>query len=232
MRQISERTTLQEAQTKNVWEEVAKLQKALATAEAGTAPVRMDMADDDRPPNPTFLKVRAGDSVSFEAVKEAVDKLTFQAGTPSDGREVIGERKFFSLQFKGEVGLAAGRARKVLQIIKFGGAGGRFQKLVAGGQPLWVDPDKSPKQERTEAGGRRLKKLIAEVYSTRNVGLFHDEAVVAIDAKPLVRVCSPSPDSIFLEWHPDHPGEGIDRARIESEFATRFPLRGRDPWGG
>ena len=174
----------------------------------------------------------AAEHASFDAVKETVGQVALQGGIPADGWEVIGTRKFFSVQFKGDSGIAGNRARKLLQVVKFGGPGGRFQKLVAGGAPLWIDPDKSPEQERIEAGGRRLKKLMSEVYPAANIGLFHDDAIIAFDTKPLVRVCSPSPDSIFLEWHPGHPAPGIDRARIEAEFTTRFPPRGCDPWGG
>ena len=233
--EVKERTTKIEAEHKAMFAQIAVLQEKLGAHERGAPSTRLDAADDDRTPNPTFLKFRTMVDVTVADVVAKVQELTLGAkmeqGAPGQVWEVIGERRTFAIQFRGTDALASARAKTLYQYTKVGGPGGRYLPIKMAGSDAFLDPDKSPKTESTEAAGRRLRKVVAEAYPQLNVRLIHDEAFVTIDHVPAVRVFSPSPDEVSLEWHSRFLHPDVDRAHVAAAFDNAFSV-GRSRWRG
>ena len=215
--------------------QIAVLQEKLGAHERGTPSTRLDSADDDRDPNTTFLKLRTLVDVAHADVVAMVAELAkgakMEQGVPGQLWEVVGEKRNFAVQFKGSDPLATSRAKTMYQYTKVGGPGGRYLPIKLGGSDAFLDPDKSPKTERTEAAGRRLRKVFAEAYPNLNVRLIHDEAYITVAHVPAVRVLSPTPDSVSLEWHPRFTHPDVDRAHIAAAFNNAFSV-GRARWCG
>jgi len=232
---VKQRATKVEAEHKAMWTQIKVLQEKLGAHERGAPSARIDAADDDRSPNPTFLKFRTMADVSIADVQAKVQELSVSArleqGSPGQIWEVIGERRNYVIQFKGDDTVASARAKTLFQYTKVGGPGGKYVPIKIAGGDVYLDPDKSPKTERTEAAGRRLRKVVAEACPHLNVRLIHDEAFITIEHVPAVRVLSPSPDEVALEWHARFNHPDVDRAHIETSFNNAFSV-GRSRWCG
>ena len=215
--------TVEQSQ-KKMKEDINKLQRALAVAESAATEVvqQLELEQFDRQPDPAVLRANTSESVAKEAVLAAFATLFKDADIPDDGFEMVGGTmgisKNFTFRLLGAPGLAARRARKVLDMRRRpdGSWAPNPQVTTPLGRriDIFLSPDKSPKQLRTELGGRRLFKAFKSAHPNKTVHLDKRAGMVSIDWHPCARVVpAQEQNSYTVQWNPTV----VIRAQIDKE---------------
>ena len=179
----------------------------------------------DRSPNPTVLKANAKVHISKDAVTSAFTTLVEKVSLPADCFKVIGSPvgQYFTFQFLGAPNLAQLRSRKVLQCLRLeDGSWDRFLVRHPEGSlvQVFLGPDKSPKQIRTEILSKKLASILEskgfqEVHANRRQGQ------VCVSWRPLCMVEVVGRESADILWDTEFSSQlGIDRASVHSAFKT------------
>ena len=112
----------------------------------------------------------------------------------------------FSIRFAGPDGLAARRARKCLQVRRQPDGTWRPNPVVVSPMgrrvEIYISLDKSPKQFRTEQGGRKLLKAFKAVHPNRNTHLDRRSGMVSVDWSLCAKIIpNPEPSSYVVQWN-------------------------------
>jgi len=201
----------EEAQ-KKMKDDIERIRAALAVAESAAADVTAAIQNDefDRDPDPTIIRLNAAESVAHESVKTAVSEWIALADIVDDQWELQGDPRGISRNFviklRGAPGLAARRVKKCLGLRR--NADGSWRPNMKVTSPLgreievYVSPDKSPKQLRTEQGGRRLLKAFRAVHPNKATHLDKRSGMVSVEWKPCARVTpNAEPNSYVVMWN-------------------------------
>ena len=199
------------------------LETRLAVAEQ-VEPIASD-SNFDRPPNPTVVKANAKVHLSKEAVTAAFATLVEKVSLPADCFKVNGSPvgQYFTFQFLGAPNLARDRARKVLQSLRQeDGSWDRFLVKNPEGSlvQVFLGPDKSPKQVKTEILSKKLAAIIEakgfnEVHANRRQGQ------VCVSWRPLCMVEITGRESADILWDTEYAVQiKIDRASVHNAFQT------------
>lgn len=227
---LSRRIAASEAEQANTKGDLVRLQRALAVAESAAADATRAINEDefDRNPDPTILRCNLSESVSRDAVRAALAPLMEDASIAQDQWEIPGPpagiARNFVVSFKGTAGLAARRARKVLDMRRL--ASGEWRPNPQVTTPLnravdvYISPDKSPKQLRTEQGGRKLFKAFKAVHAGKTSHLDKKTGMVSIDWHPCAKVIpNPEPNSWVVQWNPSVVARAsIDKPSVMAAF--------------
>ena len=176
----------------------------------------------DRAPDPTILRINAGEMIAHGAVLEAVRRLAREATLKYEQWELAGPpdgiSRNFTLRLSGADGLASRRARKILDLRRNPDGSWRDNPTVMSplgrNIELYISPDKSPKQLRTEQGGRKLLKAFKAVHPNKSFHLDKRAGVVSVDWSPVAKV-EPKIEvnQSTVHWIPGT----IERANIDKE---------------
>eukprot|EP00973_Karenia_brevis_P031113 4292142-Karenia_brevis.AAC.1 len=136
--------------------------------DARAAPDGFD-ADYSRAANPTILKANCKITVSKSRFVEGIK--TWLVDFENGSWEVLGSdlpSKSWSLHFKGTTQAGRRNAEKAINLLKPKAKGGEWEKVLVvatddSRQQLFVQPDKSKKQDRLEFCARKLRLACQEV---------------------------------------------------------------------
>ena len=100
---------------------------------------------------------------------------------------------------------------------------------------IYISPDKSPKQLRTELGGRRLLKAFRAVIPNSACHLDKRSGQVSVRWKPCARVIpqpsSGSDASYIIQWNVAAVSElQIDKPQIQSAFDSDMGSQSAVQW--
>ena len=134
----------------------------------------------------------------------------------------------FLLKFKGEGNIGAQSAATALASLREEDPDSqepKWKELWAKGPSgsdlrVYVGPDKSPKQERTEILSKRLAGILKPRLPTKDVFARRVEGVITIDWVPMVRVEVVSQSEVQIKWNKDFETEnpGINKGEILEAF--------------
>ena len=199
------------------------IEQRLATAES-SEPQPLDDTF-DRPANPTLIKTNSKALIAKEALESEFCKLVERNKLPSDCFKINGPpvSQYFTIQFLGAANLASGRANLVLRGLKQDdGTWERF--LVQDPQKqlvqVYLGPDKSPKQVKTEVLAKRLLSVL-EGFRFENLHLNRRSGQVLCNWRPLAMVHIESKESSELMWDKAFASElELDTQKVYSTFKT------------
>ena len=216
---------------------LADVQRRLGAAEQEErpSPSQLDLLDDDREPDLSIIRIRCQVQVTKANVKDALAGLLQDASVPEADVELSGRDvgKSFQWKFKGKVGPL--RAKKALQIAANRGDWRTFYAASPSGpQQLFIDQDKSPKQDRLEMAGRRLKQAVVGLVSnSKKVDLRKKDATVFLDGKPVAKASTNAPEEFAVVFHhavlQEHQ---LDAAAVRAAFNATINKGAADgtPW--
>ena len=134
----------------------------------------------------------------------------------------------FVLLVKGGRDIAVPRALALTRALK--DAAGRwrnFQSTDTNGNvvPIFINPDKSPKQIRTEVQCKHLHKILKDRYPNRNWKAFRARGEIHCDAVKIVRLeINGQADPTKLQWN--HKALGsiaeVDREAVGNAFSALY----------
>ena len=221
---LSTRADAVEDAQKSMKLDIERLQRALSVAEATTteATRAMDEEDFERQPDRCILRLNTAESVARDAVKMAITPLLEEAGLTEAQWNMMGQgggiAKNFTIRFCGAEGLAARRAKKVLDMRRQPDGSWRPNPQVV--TPLqrqvdiYISPDKNPKQLRTEQGCRRLFRAFKAVHPGKTVHQDKRSGVISVDWHACAKVVpSPEPNVYTVQWNVSV----LDRAGVNKQ---------------
>lgn len=227
---LNARTAKLEEDQKKMDENVQRLQAALAVAESTTAEASRAVADEafDRAPDLTLVRVNASESVSHTVVKDAIKVLMTEADMKNEAWELLGNpagiARNFTIKLCGAEGLAVRRAKKFMDLRRDAAGAWRSNPTVrtplGRDVELFLSPDKSPKQLRTEQAGRKLLRAFRAVHPNRSVHLDKRAGTVSVDWVLCAKVVpNPEPGSTTVQWNVAALEQtGVSKCQIMSVF--------------
>ena len=200
-----------------------KIEQRLATAES-SQPQPLDDSF-DRAPNPTLIKTNSKALIAKEALESEFAILAAKSNLAPDSFKIMGPpvAQYFTIQFLGTPNLAAARANMVLRSLKQDdGTWSRF--LVKDPQdmqvPVFLGPDKSPKQIRTEVLAKRLATVL-EGFKLEDLHVNRRRGQVSYKWRPLCMVHIESRDKPELLWDAAYAKEiKLDTQAVYNSFKT------------
>ena len=207
--------------------DLAKMQDALALTEATAAQtVRVFQEEDfDRQPDLTLVRPNASELVARPAVLDSIKPWLSDAGFQEDHWGMIGGSSGISrncpVRSAGPDGLASRRARKCLQVRRQPDGTWRPNPMVVSPMgrrvEIYISPDKSPKQLRTEQGGRL--KAFKAVHPNKNTHLDKRSGMVPVGWSPCAKtIPNPEPNSCVVQWNV----AVLDRAGVSKQDVMNF----------
>lgn len=219
------RLAKQEADTVKLWAAVEKLNSGLAIAEKAVVDrSALDAEEFDRAPDLGIIRIGAPSLVARDAVRTALEPWLADAGLDDPKFQltgpVVGQK--FSIRVLGQAGLAAKLAQKALELLRLPDGSWREPAAVSptGVQVrLYISEDKSPKQNKIEACGRRLLRAVKRVGITQSIHLNRKEGSISVDWKPLAKVQVHSKEEVSILWNALVVTElSIDKSAITTHF--------------
>ena len=198
-------------------ERASKLESRMAIAES--MEIKSPDSNFDRAQNPTVVKASAKVHVAKDALLASFTTLVEKVSLPTDCFKINGDQvgQHFTIQFSGSPNLASDRARLVLQSLRRGdGSWDRFLVRNPEGDlvQVFLGPDKSPKQVRTEI----LTKKLASIFQSKGYSEVHAnrrQGQVCISWRPLVMVDVTSREQVELLWDSEYSEQlKVDRAGV------------------
>ena len=235
---IKSRIAKLEAEQPVLQERIAGLQAGLAAAET-SIPTKtpIDTGIFDRPVDRTIVRARCKVELSKKAVVEAIEEVLKEMSLNTDQVDTVGTEpsKGFTIQFKGESGLAENRAKKFLQLQRLPSG---WRRLIAAdekeeAQTLFVDADKNQKTIRTEIATKKLSLVLDKHFPAgKKTHAKRSEGKVFQGFTPLARIQA-EPEELRTEWNSKHPeAQNLDREKIDAELRSALGAAIEDPaWG-
>ena len=211
---ITTRTDSIENSQNQMRRDLEQLQAALAVAESASAGAASQAARDDsweREPDLTILRVNAAENIAHAAVLSAIESWLDEADIKQEMWELSGDpngiARNFSIRFIGAPVLAARRARKALAARRT--ADGAWKPNPKVRSPLgrqlelYVSPDKSPKQLKTEQGSRKLFRAFKAIHPQKNVHHDKRSGQVSVDWVPCAKLVanSSTENPYTVQWN-------------------------------
>ena len=248
LRDLDTRTQTIETSQASMKNDIKRLTEALALAESATtsAEVTRAFADEafDRLPDLSVIRLNTSELVSHSSILESIKPLMSEAGLSENQWDLLGApsgiSRNFTVRFTGTEAIAARRAQKCLQIRRLPDGSWRPNPKVT--SPLnreidvYIAPDKSPKQLRTELGGRRLLKAFRAVHPNgAQCHLDKRTGQVSVQWKPCARVVpqpsSASSASYVIQWNAAAVAElQINKPQIQSAFDSDMGSQSSVQW--
>ena len=235
LRDLDTRTQTIETSQASMKNDIKRLTEALALAESATtsAEVTRAFADEafDRLPDLSVIRLNTSELVSHSSILESIKPLMSEAGLSENQWDLLGApsgiSRNFTVRFTGTEAIAARRAKKCLQLRRLPDGSWRPNPKVTSPMnreiDVYIAPDKSPKQLRTELGGRRLLKAFRSVHPNGACHLDKRSGQVSVQWKPCARVVpqpsSASDASYVIQWNAAAVSElQINKPQIQSAF--------------
>ena len=195
---------------------IKKLERRVGIAESATPDTTVFASDDfDRALNPTILTIGAEDMATKKSVTDAAagwldnDRIRI---SPEDPGYIIKGRdtdKSFTVQFTGEVGLAAGKAITALDLLR---NDGNWLRLTARTPPrkdlpdgvltrLFINPDKNGSMRKVEIAIRDLTRLMLTELPDCRFSCNKKAGILYANNLPLAHIECISSEEITVKWH-------------------------------
>ncbi|CAK0883073.1 unnamed protein product [Prorocentrum cordatum] len=208
---VDTRVDLQDKLLREMQEQIKQLQSALAVANSTTPAPRPAAGSDTftRDTDETIIQVFAGKLVAKSAVHDVLAPWVEESGVTSEQWELTATdplSKFFTIQLKGAVGLAARRVQKLLASLRVGNTWREFNvEAHAWGQArLHLSQDKNAKQIKTEVIDRKLRSKFVELYgASQRVFFDRDRGWLSLRWDALCKLeCLPGREPTRVLWNP------------------------------
>jgi len=228
----SQMANLQTQQTSQV-SLASQMAAQLAVAEAATpeaATSATELAEFERAPRPHVLQINASEDIKRESLGEAMVELFRRANLDIAAVKFMGpdSGRFFSLVFQppGAIGTLGKRANQLYEACRNDGDWIQLQARNASGAPvrIFLDRDRSPRQAKLEAGGRKLFKVLQELQPLAKPRLKLDkrDARISLDGLPLVRAVVLGPRERRLEWNEAQlPASGFLKDEVVAKWEAK-----------
>ena len=205
----------------------AQLDSGLSTRDAMVyTPQTLPDSTWDRQPDHTIACINCPRPVSKASVLTALSPHLTGITTLFSLEGPLG--KEFSIKFQGDLGGASLRASKYLKSLASPTPGGgppeylRFQALYNGSSsPLYIGPDKSPKQRKLEYHIKKLGEIVKTALPSHlDVFISRLDGNIKIDRISLCRIeVAPSPAPTKILWNPSERAKhAIDSAELNTRF--------------
>lgn len=204
---------------------LTRAENALHLANAPRAEIRdaMEAEDFDKEPDLGVIQFNTKESVTAAAITAACKDWFAYAGMDSEQDMVVrgpsaAVGMYWKIAVHGADGVAARKAKKLLDILRTGGDDGKWMRIFVEaptGRKVesFISPDKSRKREATE----RLTKKALSALEGKVPGKLKPlkaDGIVLRDGKPMVRI-TPLPDGSFdVFWNPGLVPSGLDKSSI------------------
>ena len=180
---------------------VRGLDKVAELADMDVQRVTSDL-EYDRAPNVALLRANAAELFSKSALVSVVHSLAEECELKHGDLEIMGSEnglsRNYAIQFKGAGGIGERRARKFMALARGSPPEYRTHMAKAPGAGrqvrLYFNIDKSKRQQRTENEAKRLRGIMQEKISSKEVGCIRKDGVITVDWVPVCKVECPSPD--------------------------------------
>ena len=177
----------------------------------------------DRQTDPSLIKINSKTHVAKSAVLEAVKLLADKAAIKYDRFEIKGDpvSRWFTIQFKGTPILSSAAASSVLATLKR--EEGEWERVLVasptgGLVQIYLGPDKSPKQVRTEIMAKRAFGIL-EKEGISNLSLNRRRGQVLCDWVPLLMVEIVDKDIANILWNAElRDSLGINKGKVLELF--------------
>ena len=208
----------------------AELQKRLAIAESVEPVVSKTNQSFDRKPNTSIIKINAKTNVAKEAVGQALASIVANLGMERDCFVLKGDSvsRWFTAYLKGTPEIATRNARSILDAQRTED-GGWERVLVtnpaSGIVQIYLGPDKSAKQIKTEVLTKALKRVLQGLgFSQVDTRPFKGEAL--IDWRPVAMLDVKSKDDVDILWDAEYRDTlKIDKGRVKELLFAGSPSR-------
>jgi hypothetical protein len=213
-------------------EKLTKVSTSVAELETATPEEVAEAAGFDRPVDHSLLRINVPSPVAKTEVLKVLQSLLAEASVGLDQAELLGEDsgKLYTLALSGDKSLAAKRAAKIQQLLRPKAAGGEWRKLVVrgadGDYPLYLGPDKNPKQIQQEKHAKLLARIIK---SKVDIPIEHNrrEGVLTSGWVPLARITAVSRGVSQVLWNLACVGEKcVPREAVLAEFSKASQEQG------
>ena len=237
LRDLDSRTQTIETSQASMKNDIKRLTKALALAKSATtsAEVTRAFADEnfDRLPDLSVIRFNTSELVSHSSTLESTKPLMSEAGLSENQWDLLGAPSGISrnsiVRFTGSETIAVRRAKTCLQPRRL--PDGSWRPNPKATSPMnkeidvYISPDRSPKQLRTELGGRRFLKAFLVVHPNGACHLDKRTGQVSVQWKPCARVVpqlsSASDASYVIQWNAAAVSElQISKPQIQSAFGS------------
>jgi hypothetical protein len=211
--------------------DLEQLQAALAVAENVANSASQVIREDawDRDPDLTILRANTSENVSHASALAAIETWLLEADIKQDMFELSGDpngiARNFTIRFAGTPVLAARRARKALAARRTPEGAWKPNPNVRsplGRQlELYISPDKSPKQLKTEQGSRKLIRAFKATHPQKHTHVDKRTGVVSVDWVPCAKVVanSSSDDPYTIQWNVAALEQSqVDKSRVMDAF--------------
>ena len=216
-----------------MWQQIGQMRDAIALAEA-QAPITdlTRLAERDRMPDSTLFSIGCQRLTAPDLLLNDLQEWIAAANLQSDHVELHGDEhsRHFILQFKGDRAVAIPRALALSRALRdAAGKWKRFSSTGTTGQyaDIYVTPDKSAKQVRTEIQCKKLQQLLQHRYSDKQWRAIRTKGEIHCNAMPVIRLgIRGQADPAILEWNDkafEHQQfQYSDRGAVLASFQALF----------
>ena len=211
-KELADRQDAQQKDIATMHGDILRLQRSLVVAESAMPTKKvLDAEEFDRESDLTLIKVSAAEAIAKEAALDALADIIQSANLDASHFKFQGPSlsKSFVMQFTGEKGLAAKRARRFLLARR--SPDGDWLPLAAinptgSTATVYLNEDKSDKRIRTETFTRRLERAFKTAQPIQHVRAHRwtkdKHATVLLDAVPVAQLSVPSKeDQPTILWN-------------------------------
>ena len=234
-----QQTLLQlEQANSDLWDAVTKVRRDLSVAEASSHQ-RVSAVDPsfDRKVDITLIRVAAREMVAKDAVRDALDEWLQSSNVEPAHFKFEGSNvdKKFSLRMVGLPDSAAKRVSQALGALRLpDGSWRRMSCTSPAGRKvdLFISPDKSPKQIKTEMEGKRLLQAFKSAHPDCNPHLARQDGVLSVSWIPIARI-SPQQEDLPTEvlWNMAAVrDQGIKRDEVMAAFRASIRTAANVEW--
>ncbi len=235
---VKDAQTKTDLDQKKMWERIGALQAALEVCEKDTNLKQQPTDDFDRQIDATIIRIHSQELVTLEEIKKTVESWAAEVAVSDFTTTVTGgaasPAQRFTVSLGGVPATAAKRATKLLGTLrKSDGTWRRMQCASPNGRQvdLFIGPDKSPKQVRTEILGKQLVQAIKETHPQLPIHLLRRDGVVKTNWTSFVKVEPSSHDVAVLRWDERVVAEkGIRKEDIAEAFERLAKGRDQPQW--
>ena len=242
LRDLDSRTQTIETSQASMKSDIKRLTEALALAESATtsAEVTRAFADEsfDRLPGLSVIRFNTSELVSHSSILESIKPFMGEADLSENQWDLLGAPLGISrnsiVRFTGSEAIAARRAKTCFQLRRLPDGSWRSNPKVTSPMnreiDVYISPDKSPKQLRTELGGRRLRKAFRAAHPNGACHLDKRTGQVSVQWKPCARL-APQPSSAsdapdVIQWNAAAVSElQVSEPQIQSAFDSEWAVR-------
>ena len=208
------------AEQATVRKQIQKLEEVICLAEArGPAAAAATVAFDSKP-DPELLRISARAMVSAAAIEKLLAPLLVQGEVPEDSVVLGGPKvgKNFVLRFSGPGGAGPRRIGKLLDVLRSNTEKLAITTPLGEQVDIFINTDKSRKQLKLEAAGRRLLRACRSAHSDIEFHLNKRDAAVSTRWTPFVRAEVTESATTFLWNHAMVSKLGIDKEKIAASL--------------